>query len=318
MTLYRRSEARSLRVAADDEFGDGLRDEIRESTGRNRGHRQGESRRGGSHVTGTIVWPTPPPVVVVSGQTAAGKTTLARRLAASTGLDRVVASDRLVTLLGGASKRTRLLAWLTQDLDQLRVARHEVDRLVDLETLTRLRQSRGCVVESVTLPWLLAPDNTALVIRLSGSAATRAGRVQRMLPELTLDEARTIVDRKDNSGNAVLRSAWGVVPDGVWTARWRADLAVGCPRSHGCVNDAACAGIVADLVEAAYRVYRCYLDGIDASQAAGELRSRIAARRRHVQRCSRSLTEPTDTPTLSAWQHRLLFELRQTMKAEPA
>ena len=269
-------------------------------------------------MTGTVAWPTPSPVVIVSGQTAAGKTTLARRLAASAGLDQVVASDRLVTLLGGASKRTRLLAWLTQDLDQQRVARHEVDRLVDLETLTRLRQSRGCVVESVTLPWLLAPDNTALVIRLTAAAVARAARVQRMLPELTLDEARTIVDRKDNSGNAVLRSAWGVVPDGVWTARWRADLVVGCHPGHGCVDDAACADIVADLAEAAYRVYRCYLDGIDASQVAGDLRSRIAAHSRHVQRCSPSLTEPTDIPTLSAWQHRLLFELRQTMKAEPA
>lgn len=173
-------------------------------------------------------------------------------------------------------------------------------------------------MESVTLPWLLAPDNTALVVRLAASAAVRAGRVRRLLPELTLSEARTIVDRKDHSGNAVLRSAWGIVPDGTWTARWRADLVVGCHPNHGCVNDTMCTDIIAELVEAAYLVYRCYLDGIDASQAACDLRAKIAARSRHVQRCSPSLTEPTDAPTLSAWQHRLLFELRQTMTAEPA
>lgn len=259
------------------------------------------------------------PLVVVTGPTATGKTTTATAVASAMGLERHVASDRLVAVLQGRPKADRLRSWLTQATDAHRVLSTEADRATDLSLLAAIQHARRpVVVESVSLPLLLPPNNSALIVRLSASSTVRAARVQRMLPELSRQEAQLIVRRKDKATRTAMRAAWGVDPGSVSAGHWRADLVVQCPGHDQSSEEQACAATTAQLVSAAYAVYRLYLtDGpLSAGTTAAErLRELIEEHRDHIGRCSPTLTDGAGPFTISRWQRRLSIEHDRMRKA---
>lgn len=259
--------------------------------------------------------PAVSPFVVLSGPTATGKTTAAGALAAATGVDRWTASDRLVAALAGGAKAERLRSWLVQDTDVRRVRSADADRATDLGLLTDVQQvQRPLVVESAALPLLLPPDNTALLVRLAASVMVRAARLRTLVPDLSDEQARTILQRKDRSTRAALRAAWGVDPEAVRACQWRADLVVQCPDTAGCPNPAQCAAITAELITAAYRVYRHYVAAGLATvptAAVDHLTELIHAHRARVRRCTPLLIDRTGPLSVARWRRRLLIELDQ-------
>jgi cytidylate kinase len=252
------------------------------------------------------------PLVVVTGPTASGKSTIAAALAAAANMDRVTASDRLVAVLAGRVKADRLRSWLIADTDRRRTRNAEADRATDLVLLNEVQGARrALVVESAALPLLLAPNNTALIVRLAATIPVRAARLRRVLPDLTDDQARMIVIRKDRSTSAALRSAWGIDASAERPGRWRADLVLACPDSPRCPDERACAAAVAHLLAAAYAIYRRHLAGGPLSHSAvdvSRLHELIAADPARVRRCTPLLTDP-GTFSESGWRHRLLIEL---------
>lgn len=259
--------------------------------------------------------PTVSQLVVLSGPTATGKTTAAGALVAATGADRWTASDRLVAALSGGTKAERLRSWLVQDTDVWRVRNADADRATDLGLLLDVqRVRRPLVVESAALPLLLPPDNTALLVRLAASLAVRAARLRMLVPDLSDEQARTILRRKDRSTRAALRAAWGVDPDAVRAYQWRADLVVQCPDSAGCPNPAQCATVTAELIVAAYRVYRHYVATSLATvpaAAVDQLTELIGAHRARVRRCTPLLVDRTGPLSVARWRRRLVIELDQ-------
>lgn len=266
--------------------------------------------------------PAVTPLVVVSGPTATGKTTAAAALAAATGVERWTASDRLVAALSGGTKAERLRSWLVHDTDTRRARSADADRATDLGLLADVQQvRRPVVVESAALPLLLPPDNTALLVRLAASLPVRAARLRLLVPALSEEQARTILTRKDRSTRAALRAAWGVDPEAVRACQWRADLVVTCPDPAGCPNPAQCAAITAELITAAYRVYRHYVAAGLASvptAAVEHLTGLIDAHRTRVRRCTPLLTDRTGPLSVARWQRRLVAELDGNRNTESA
>lgn len=256
---------------------------------------------------------TPQPLVVLCGPTAVGKTTVAKELAKTASLLRVVGSDGLVAALGGASTSERLLSWLDFESANDRSIRPDMDREVDLTLLRDLAADpRPKVVESVVLPMLLPVDNTALIIRLVASQPVRARRVCGLLPDVTFPQARTIVDRKDFATCVALRSSWGIDIAERSAPGWRTDLSVGCPHEAECPNETACTDTVTALVRGAFAVYQCFLTGgpqPETADAAAEFFVLSRAHQDYMGRCTPLLLGYGGEHTTRRWRHRLLFEL---------
>lgn len=254
------------------------------------------------------------PLAVLTGWTATGKTTAATALAEATDLRRFAVSDRLVTALGHQDKAARLRSWLTQDADSCRISGPEIDRAIDLRVLDDLDSAtEPLVVEAIALPWLLPPvNNTALVIRVEASLAVRVDRLRGLLPDLTDTEAETILTRKDAATRVALRAAWGIDPAAAEAANWRADLVLGCPERDGCPDGQACADATAQVITAAYQVYRHRLATTDATAAEGWLRRAIDADPLRVLRCSPLLLGAAGHH--QSWRQRQLTELAYLTK----
>lgn len=260
------------------------------------------------------------PLVVLSGPTAAGKSTAAAALAAAANIDQLTASDRLVTVLAGQAKADRLRSWLSTGTGSRRVRSAEADRATDLVLFTEVQCARRpLVVESAALPLLLPPNNAALIVRLAASLSVRAARLRRVLPKITDDEARIILTRKDRATRAALRSAWGLDPGAEQPGRWRADLVVECPDSPDCPDEHACAAATAHLLLAAYSVYRRHLvnSPIADSTDVDHLRALLTAGCGRVRRCTPLLTDPRSFSE-SRWRRRLLIELDRSRGIETA
>ncbi|GAB3487654.1 hypothetical protein FB471_6832 [Amycolatopsis cihanbeyliensis] len=253
------------------------------------------------------------PVVVVTGETCTGKSTAAAALGAAEGLECYTASDRLVTALRGQGKAERLRSWLSDEADQRR--HPDVDRATDLAVFQDVQVAgRPLVAESVSLPALLPPDTTALVVRLAARPPVRVARLGRLLPDLSVSQLRTILRRKDRSTVRALRAAWGVHPFPPPAAHWTADLVVQCPAQERCPDAQRCAESIDAVIAAAYRVYRMYLSAevADATGAADRLREVIAGRRHHVRRCAPALLYPDTPVSVARWKRRLWTELAGT------
>src|SRR5690349_5604133 len=104
--------------------------------------------------------------VVISGLTAAGKTTLAKRLAAELHTSCLSGSEAVRKHLGDASD-----VW-TPELDQRRTAR-EVERAIDLEVLGNFRSARDGVFDAWSLPWLAKDDGERVSIWIESDVESR-------------------------------------------------------------------------------------------------------------------------------------------------
>lgn len=218
---------------------------------------------------------SPPPVVVLCGPTASGKTTIAGRL----------------------------------ELDSIDVtpSGHTTDeqRLADLALLREL--DSPCVVESTALPHLLPVDNHALVVRLTASTPVRARRFRRRQPNISRTEAHHLLDLADATMHRQLRSSWGIdlaTP----ATRWRTDLILGCPDQQACTDESACTDTVTALLTAAFQVYVGYLTGHDALALFTRIRRAHPA---HIRRCGPALIGPVREFTAAEWRTRTHTELER-------
>ncbi|MCE6995007.1 hypothetical protein LZG04_09330 [Saccharothrix sp. S26] len=152
--------------------------------------------------------------------TAAGKTTLCRRLAAGLGLPFLSASRILAEHLSDAGAE-----W-TPQLDEKRTEL-SVERAVDAAVRSALRERDAGVFDSWGLPWY--SDEPAIRIWLESDRASRLRKchvsyVQRGAPK-TSEECASILDAKDAKSRAVFLANWGF---DLFTDRRPFDLVVDC------------------------------------------------------------------------------------------
>lgn len=145
--------------------------------------------------------------LVISGLTAAGKTTLARKLADQFTLDYVSASTILRQTLGDTSGH-----W-TPALD-LRRNDLSLERKVDHLVQEAFRQSEHAVFDCWGLPWI-AGDVTgpAVFIWIGSDPESRFRKcfvsyLERGTPK-TYDECRDIVIAKDAKSHEIFMANWG-------------------------------------------------------------------------------------------------------------
>jgi len=259
----------------------------------------------------------PPPLVVLCGPTAAGKTIVAKELVeAARELELVPPSKGLMTALSGDQWPDLVRTWLNSEPGDDPPKRPDVDRRTDLALLRDLEIHSGArVVESAVLPMLLPAANTALVIRLTATPMVRARRIQDLVPEVTFQQACAIVDRKDFATCVAARAAWGIDIAERSAPRWRADLSVGCPHEFECPDENGCVDAVVALVRGAYAVYQCFLTGEtfrEWEQSMLHFKGLLSTHQLFVGRCSPLLIGSCREHTVAQWRHRLLFELDAT------
>ncbi|MFJ6675103.1 AAA family ATPase [Actinosynnema sp. NPDC091369] len=156
----------------------------------------------------------------MSGLTAAGKTTLCRRLAASLRVPYFSASQVLREHLSDANEE-----WSPQ-LD-LRRTELSVERAVDAAVIRALRDREAGVFDSWGSPWY--SDEPATRIWLESDRESRLRKcfvsyVQRGTPK-TSEDCAAIVDAKDAMSRAVFLANWGF---DIVTDRRPFDLVVDC------------------------------------------------------------------------------------------
>ena len=158
--------------------------------------------------------------IIVSGLTAAGKTTLCRRLAADVGLPYFSASRILRERLSDASAE-----W-SPELDRKRTEL-SLERAVDAAVISALRAREAGVFDSWGAPWY--SDEPAIRIWLESDRASRLRKcyvsyLQRGTPK-TSEDCAAIMDAKDAMSRAVFLANWGF---DLFTDRRPFDLVVDC------------------------------------------------------------------------------------------
>lgn len=151
--------------------------------------------------------------IIISGLTAAGKTTHARLLARRLGFDYISASQWMLQRLGVPNDRNNAL-WVTRmpAIEALRDGR-PVDAEVNDALVDALRTSDGTVFDSWALPWL-AGSMPSLKIWIESSAVSRAmkARVSQEPygPFLPLRDCHALVEAKDESTAQRMRPLLGL------------------------------------------------------------------------------------------------------------
>jgi cytidylate kinase len=139
--------------------------------------------------------------IVISGLTAAGKTTHALLLANWLGYDYFSASHLMLSRLG-VTARANNSTWTTmfQQLEQMRDARP-----TDEETNALLREEferrSSTVFDSWALPWVVSGPCVRVWIESTLESRARKARVSQEPygPFLSIDECAELLERKDNT-----------------------------------------------------------------------------------------------------------------------
>lgn len=142
--------------------------------------------------------------IAISGLTAAGKTTLAKRLAGSFELSYLSGSQILRSLLGDQAAE-----W-TPQLD-LRRTDLSVERRVDDEVLAAYRARSSGVFDAWSLPWLAEPGHINVWIESDLPSRARkcvVSYVDRGRP-MSYTHAEELVTAKDDTSRRIFKTIWG-------------------------------------------------------------------------------------------------------------
>jgi cytidylate kinase len=146
--------------------------------------------------------------IVISGQPAIGKTTVAKGLAKEFGLKYLSGGDVLKELAKEQGFHTLGDDWWDTPegmtfLNQ-RTTNPEFDKIVD-EKLKELFYKGGMVITSYTLPWLV---NNGIKIWLAGSLENSAKRMTRR-DNLSSEEALEVVKKRYEENKLIYKNLYG-------------------------------------------------------------------------------------------------------------
>jgi len=149
-------------------------------------------------------------LLIVSGFSGGGKTTLCSALARITGSQPVRTSDFLIRRLGEQrDKEGRLFAWQDRETDLLTEREVLVFAEADNDHLRVVRETPGGVHESMTLPLLLDSAADTCRVFLDVDSEIRYRRVAAR-HGIDLEDARTLVVRKDAQTRLYIETAYGL------------------------------------------------------------------------------------------------------------
>lgn len=142
---------------------------------------------------------------IISGLTAAGKTTHARLLADYVGYALFSSGAVLAEIVG-----TSQIQW-SEDLDKARRDSLESDRELDKRVIQRFRDSEPCIFDAWALPWMV-PDNAVRIwIESDRPSRNRKCIVSAMMRNRSIEAHRCegIVQEKDDFSRERFRELHG-------------------------------------------------------------------------------------------------------------
>ena len=151
------------------------------------------------------------PAIIISGMAGAGKSTLARMLAESYGLDYVCGGDILKEIAEQEGYRVKENWWETEEgmkFLEKRRRNHEFDKRLD-ELLIKRAEKCNCVITSWALPWIW---KGGIKIWLHASPEVRARRIAKR-DGMSFQKALEYVRKRDEENRELYRELYGYVID---------------------------------------------------------------------------------------------------------
>lgn len=183
--------------------------------------------------------------IVVSGLTAAGKTTLCRRLSSAFALPFFSGSEVLRRLLGSSER------YWSPAIDRARDS-FAFEKRVDEQMLDVLRSQEKGVFDAWGLPWFSKDSATRIWIESDYASRLRKCRVSYLERGewKTTDECERIMSKKDRKGQEVFLANWGF---DIFSDRSPFDIGIDCSHLIPAVSvESARAG--------AQRTFLCVVD----------------------------------------------------------
>jgi cytidylate kinase len=143
------------------------------------------------------------PKIIISGLTAAGKTTHSRLIADGLGIPYISGSALLTELVGKPGP------W-TPELDRLR-ANGSLDRELDRLMIERFQHSKDGVFDAWALPWLSDGYATRVWIESNPESRLRKAMVTELRKGLhpTIEATKRIIEEKDNFSRDLFMRLYG-------------------------------------------------------------------------------------------------------------
>lgn len=153
------------------------------------------------------------PRIVLSGLTAAGKTTHSRALAANLGVPYFSASELLRSIARGPLDQSAWGHRWAPDIDELRGIDGGIDSEVDRAMLKCLVNSEAGVFDAALLPWIHSSSDVINIwIESDEPSRVRKCYVSHIdNARLSLDEAEAVVRSKDGFSSEVLSTRYDAV-----------------------------------------------------------------------------------------------------------
>jgi cytidylate kinase len=146
-------------------------------------------------------------IICISGFTASGKSTVARRLSKTLGIPFISGGNALKKIKLGNNKKE---GWWVRDAGQefLRERRKclDIDKMIDDELIKIATKEKEGIFDSWTLPWLI---QEGIKIWLDASLPTR-GRRAAMRDHISYEESLSALKEKDSISRDIYYNLYGI------------------------------------------------------------------------------------------------------------